>query len=146
MTSRNEVDRVKVDHLTLGQTVTRDLELPALRAADVGGDGLIGIDALQQQRLMDFETRVVRIEDARLPPPKRVYGEIVITAKRRRGQLIPAHVRAGGFPLDAVIDTRLADHDWQHGSARKAVSRTHRKGSTRRLSSVSRAFQRNWES
>ena len=54
--------------------------------------------------MMDFETRVVRIEDARLPPPKRVYGEIVITAKRRRGQLIRAHVRAGGF-LDAVIDT-----------------------------------------
>ena len=55
--------------------------------------------------MMDFETRVVRIEDARLPPPKRVYGEIVITAKRRKGQLILAHVRAGGFPLDAVIDT-----------------------------------------
>lgn len=106
MTARNEVDRVKVDNLTLGQTVTSNLELPALRATDVGGDGLIGIDALQQQRLMmDFETRVVRIEDARLPPPKRVYGEIVITAKRRKGQLILAHVRAGGFPLDAVIDT-----------------------------------------
>jgi len=106
MTARNEVDRVKVDHLTLGQTTTSNLELPALRAADVGGDGLIGIDALQQQRLMmDFETRVVRIEDASLPPPKRVFGEIVITAKRRRGQLILAHVRAGGFPLDAVIDT-----------------------------------------
>ena len=106
MTARNEVDRVKIDQLTLGTTTTTDLHLPALREADVGGDGLIGIDALHQQRLMmDFETRVVRIEDARLPPPKRVAGEIVITAKRRKGQLILAHVRAGGFPLDAVIDT-----------------------------------------
>lgn len=106
MTARNEVDRVKVDQLTLGTTTTTDLHLPALREADVGGDGLIGIDALHQQRLMmDFETRVVKIEDARLPPPKRVAGEIVITAKRRKGQLILAHVRAGGFPLDAVIDT-----------------------------------------
>jgi Aspartyl protease len=106
MTARNEVDRVKVDQLTLGTTTTTDLHLPALRESDVGGDGLIGIDALAQQRLlMDFETRVVRIEDASLPPPKRVFGEIVITAKRRRGQLILAQVRAGGVSLDAVIDT-----------------------------------------
>lgn len=106
MTARHEVDRVKVDHLTLGQSVTRSLDLPALRAADVGGDGLIGIDALAQQRLMmDFETHVVRIEDARLPAPKYTRGEIVITAQRKRGQLILAHVRASGFPLDAVIDT-----------------------------------------
>ena len=106
MTARNEVDRVKVDQLTLGTTTTTDLHLPALREADVGGDGLIGIDALHQQRLMmDFETRVVRVEDATLPPPKRVYGEIVIIGHRRRGQLILTHVRAGGIPLDAVIDT-----------------------------------------
>jgi predicted aspartyl protease len=106
ITARNEVDRVKIDQLTLGTTTTTDLHLPALRESDVGGDGLIGIDALHQQRLMmDFETRVVRVEDATLPPPKHVFGEILIIAKRRRGQLILAHVKAGGFPLDAVIDT-----------------------------------------
>ncbi len=106
MTARNEVDRVKVDQLTLGTTTTTDLHLPALRESDVGGDGLIGIDALHQQRLMmDFETRVVRVEDARLPPQKRVFGEIVIIGHRRRGQLILTRVRAGGVPLDAVIDT-----------------------------------------
>ena len=105
MTARNEVDRVKVDQLTLGPVTTRNLELPALREAHVGGDGLIGIDALAQQRLMmDFETRTVRVEDASLPE-KRFPGAIVITAKRQRGQLILAHVRAGGVSLDAVIDT-----------------------------------------
>jgi hypothetical protein len=105
MTARNEVDRVKVDQLTFGQAITRNLELPALHEAHVGGDGLIGIDALAQQRLMmDFETRTVRVEDATLPA-QQLYGAIVITAKRQRGQLILAHVRAGGVALDAVIDT-----------------------------------------
>jgi hypothetical protein len=105
MTARNEVDRVTVDQLTLGPVTTRNLELPALREAHVGGDGLIGIDALAQQRLMmDFETRTVRVEDASVPE-RFLPGSIVITAKRQRGQLILAHVRAGSVSLDAVIDT-----------------------------------------
>lgn len=104
-TARNEVDRVKVDQLTLGQTTTSNLQLPALREVDVGGDGLIGIDALAQQRLMmDFEARTVKVEDTRVPE-KHVFGEIVITAHRRRGQLILAHVMAGGVPMDAIVDT-----------------------------------------
>src|SRR5687768_7082604 len=105
MTARHVVDRVKVDQMTLGTTTISDLHLPALREADLGGDWMIGIDALSQQRLMmDFEKRLIKVEDARIPV--RSYpGEIVVTAKRRRGQLILTEVRAAGLPLDAVIDT-----------------------------------------
>jgi predicted aspartyl protease len=105
MTARNVVDRVKVAALTLGPTTVRNLELPALREIDLGGDGLLGIDALVQQRLMmDFEKRVIKVEDARIPP-KFYPDEIVITARRQRGQLILTEVRAAGLRLDAVIDT-----------------------------------------
>jgi Aspartyl protease len=104
-TSRNIVDRVKIARLDLGPSVIRDLQVPALREVDLGGDGLIGIDALVRQRLMmDFEQRVIRIEDARTPI-KHYPDEIVITARRQRGQLILTHVSAAGLPLDAVIDT-----------------------------------------
>lgn len=106
MTSRDLVDRVKVDQLTLGPTTVRNLELPALREADVGGDGLIGIDALTEQRLMmDFEKHLIKVEDARTPPREFSPDEIVIVAKRRRGQLILTEVRAGRISLEAVIDT-----------------------------------------
>jgi predicted aspartyl protease len=105
MTSRDIVDRVKVDQLTVGPTTVSNLEVPALREADVGGDGIIGIDALVSKRLMlDFEKRLIKIEDAGvryIPQP----GEIVVTARRERGQLILTHVRAAGLALDAVIDT-----------------------------------------
>jgi len=105
MTSRDIVDRVKVAELRLGPTTVRNLELPALDEEDVGGEGMIGIDALVQQRLMmDFEDRVINVEDASSryrPQP----GEIVVTARRHRGQLILTHVLAAGLPLDAVIDT-----------------------------------------
>ncbi|HVM37563.1 MAG TPA: retroviral-like aspartic protease family protein [Sphingomicrobium sp.] len=105
MTARSIVDRVKVAELTLGPSAIRDLELPALREEDVGGDGVIGIDALVHQRLMmDFEKRLIKVEDARRPY-RALPGEIVVTARRRRGQLILTEVRASGLPLDAVIDT-----------------------------------------
>ncbi|MEA3079164.1 MAG: hypothetical protein QOF05_572 [Sphingomonadales bacterium] len=104
-TSRNIVDRVKVATLTVGVSTITDLELPALRESDVGGDGLIGIDALTQQRLMmDFEANKVRVEDAR-KPVKAQPGDIVVTARRMRGQLILTEVHAGNVALDAVIDT-----------------------------------------
>ena len=105
MTARNIVDRVKVDQLTVGSATVGDLELPALREMDVGGDGMIGIDALVHQRLMmDFEKHVIKVEDARIPV-KREPGEIVIIARRQNGQLILTHVKAAGYDLDAIIDT-----------------------------------------
>ncbi len=105
MTSRDLVDRVKVAELTLGPTTVRDLEVPALREIDLGGDGLLGIDALVRQRLMmDFDKKLIKIEDAS-KPMKYAPGDIVITARRQRGQLILTEVQAQGLKLDAVIDT-----------------------------------------
>ncbi|MBW8745726.1 MAG: aspartyl protease family protein [Sphingomonas sp.] len=105
MTDRSIVDRVRVDSLTLGPTTIQDLQLPTLREGDVGGQGMIGIDALVRQRIMmDFEKRLIKVEDA-TRPPKALPDEIVIIARRSRGQLILTHVRASGLSLDAVIDT-----------------------------------------
>jgi hypothetical protein len=105
MTSRNLVDRVKVAQLTLGPSTIRNLQLPALRETDLGGAGMIGIDALVRQRLMmDFEKRLVKVEDARVREI-RYPGDIVVTARRQRGQLILTQVKAVGLSLDAVIDT-----------------------------------------
>jgi len=105
MTARHIVDRVQVAELSVGSSKFRNLQLPALKEIDVGGDGLIGIDALVQQRLlMDFEKKLIKVEDGRIPF-KPLPGEIVVTAKRKRGQLILTQVRAAGLPLEAVIDT-----------------------------------------
>ena len=54
--------------------------------------------------MMDFERRLIKVEDASVPEKIRP-GDIVVTARRFRGQLILTEVRAAGLPLDAVIDT-----------------------------------------
>jgi predicted aspartyl protease len=105
MTASSRVARVLVDKLGLGPTYATDLELPVLEERDLGGDGMLGIDALAEQRLMlDFDKRLITVEDSRKPPP-RMHGEIVVTARRRRGQLILTQAKANGLAIDAVIDT-----------------------------------------
>lgn len=105
MTESARVGRVLVSELRLGPTTVRDLELPALRERNIGAAGMIGLDALVEQRLMmDFEKRLITVDDARRPSPL-LDGEIVVVARLKRGQLILTQVKANGKPLDAVVDT-----------------------------------------
>ena len=105
MTDSGQVQRVRLDELQFGSATIPDLHLPVLRERDLGAQGMIGLDALVEQRLMmDFEKRVISVDDARRPAP-RFDGEIVVTARMRRGQLILTEARAVGHPVDAVIDT-----------------------------------------
>ena len=105
ITASSTVDRVLVDTLSVGGTEFSALELPVLKDTDLGAAGMLGIDALVEQRLLlDFETRTIKVEDAKLRP-QRMDGEIVVVARRRRGQLILTEARANGRRVDAVIDT-----------------------------------------
>ena len=105
VTESRRVERVLVDALQLGPSAFRDLELPRLDERDIGATGMIGLDALVEQRLMlDFEKRKISVDDAKKPAP-RMDGEIVVTARLKRGQLILTQVSANRLPLDAVVDT-----------------------------------------
>lgn len=105
ITDSQYVDRVLVDELQLGPTRVHDLEIPVLRERDLGAEGMLGLDALVEQRLMmDFEKRLITVDDAHKPPP-REDGMIVVTARLRRGQLILTQARAGNQQVDAVVDT-----------------------------------------
>lgn len=105
MTGSARVARVSVDQLRLGPSDIPRLTLPVLKEEDLGAHGIVGIDALVEQRLMlDFEKRLIKVEDARLPVVE-YDGTIVVRARRQRGQLILTQVTANGFPIEAVIDT-----------------------------------------
>jgi hypothetical protein len=105
ITDSSVVDRVVVDELELGPTAVYNLQLPVLKELDIGAEGMIGLDALVEQRLMlDFEKRTIAVDDALRPLPK-MDGEIVVTARLKRGQLILTQVKAGSTQVDAVVDT-----------------------------------------
>lgn len=109
ITESKVVDRVWVDELQLGPTVTTDLEVPVLDERDMGGDGMIGLDALVNQRLMlDFEDRIITVDDTLADGRNSGMngdGVIVVTGRLQRGQLILTEVSAGREKVDAVVDT-----------------------------------------
>jgi predicted aspartyl protease len=105
MAGSRDVATVEVAALTLGKSAIGPITAPALSARHLGADGLIGIDALADQRLMlDFEKRTITVQDSRLPYTANG-AEIVVTARRRKGQLIITQASVEGRDVSAVIDT-----------------------------------------
>jgi predicted aspartyl protease len=105
MAGFRDVATVEVAALTLGTSEIGPITAPALSGRHLGADGLIGIDALADQRLMlDFEKRTITVQDSRLPYTANG-AEIVVTARRRKGQLIITQASVDGREVSAVIDT-----------------------------------------
>lgn len=107
MAGTSRVSTVRVDRLRVGSSEIKDLSVPALPEVHLGAQGLLGIDALAGQRLMlDFDAKTITVQDTRRPPPTLGGGEeIVITAIRRKGQLILTEAAIGRTPIHAVVDT-----------------------------------------
>jgi predicted aspartyl protease len=96
---------VRLSTLRVGSSLIRDIAAPALSEQFLGGDGLLGIDALVDQRLtIDFEARTVVVQDTHRPEHAAGPDEVIVTARRRKGQLILTQADAG-IPIAAVIDT-----------------------------------------
>ena len=86
---------------------TRDFSasaVPILADADIGADGILGLDGLQGQRvLLDFAQHRITFEAPRRGEDAGF--EIVVTGRRRGGQLILTHAVIDGVDTDVVLDT-----------------------------------------
>ena len=99
------VDTVEIEQLDLGRRSYYNLLAPLLEGRHIGADGILGLDSLQGQRvLIDFRTNAMTIGDAASLGGNRGF-DIVVTARRRSGQLIMTEARIDGVKVDVVIDT-----------------------------------------
>ena len=100
------VDMVFVPSLTLGQKSYNGLVSPVLAARHIGADGILGLDGLQDQRILfDFVLNQIFIEDADKERNRPASREIVVTAKRRSGQLIFTDATISGIKVNVIVDT-----------------------------------------
>jgi predicted aspartyl protease len=97
---------VRIDTLRVGSSVVRDIAAPPLPERFLAAQGLVGIDALADQRLnIDFERKRVTVQDTHRSDLQAGPDEVVVVARRRKGQLILTQAVAGGTNVAAVIDT-----------------------------------------
>ncbi len=100
------VQTVFVPSLTLGKRSYDGLISPTFRSANIGADGVLGLDSLQGQRILfDFLARNISVEDTSEPLRSRSHREIVVTARRRSGQLIFTNATIAGVKTSVIIDT-----------------------------------------
>ncbi len=100
------VNTVYVPELTLGERSYGGLISPIFRATNIGADGVLGLDSLQGQRILfDFLTKKISVEDTNVKLKTRSRREIVVTAKRRSGQLIFTNAIISGIKVNVIIDT-----------------------------------------
>jgi predicted aspartyl protease len=99
------VDTVEIDEINLGRRSYYGITAPVLERVNIGAEGILGLDSLQNQRvLIDFRKNLMAVGDARSLGGDLGF-EIVVTARRRSGQLIMTDARVDGILCDVVIDT-----------------------------------------
>lgn len=105
MGSRREVDMVRLDGLEFAGRLFDNLEAPLLESYNVGADGILGLNSLQDMRvLIDFREDRLLVADADALGGNRGY-EIVVRARRRLGQMIITDARIDGIKTAVIIDT-----------------------------------------
>ena len=120
------VDLVDVAEVNLGSRTFYDLSAPLLEGSHIGADGIIGLDGLQNQRvLIDFKRNLIAVDDARALGGNRGY-EIIVRARRRGDQLIMTNALVDGVKTDVIIDTgaqnSIGNRALQRALARKRLS------------------------
>lgn len=103
--SRNQVELVQLDGLELGSKVINGLMAPVLERSHLGADGIIGLDSLQDFRvLLDFRQGTLAIVDAEQRPSNRGF-EIVVQARSKLGRLIVTDAEIDGVATTIIVDT-----------------------------------------
>lgn len=109
MGGSDEIKTVLIDRLEVSNNVLRDVKAPALQERYLGADGLLGIDALKNQRILfDFVAETMTIEPANskaVRDERDAAGTIIVTARSRLGQLVLVDADANGQDVWVVVDT-----------------------------------------
>ncbi|MEX0341712.1 MAG: retroviral-like aspartic protease family protein [Erythrobacter sp.] len=105
MGSARTVDLVEVDELSFADRSITGLLSPLLYAHNIGADGILGLDSLQNLRvLIDFREDRMLVDDADALGGNEGY-EIIVRARRKLGQMVITNARVNGTRVAVVIDT-----------------------------------------
>jgi predicted aspartyl protease len=100
------VSTARVPSLEFTRPAHKLIEAAVLESANMGADGIVGVDVLRSQRVQfDFENKTMTIVPAAMPDFRAEPGTIVVEARRKNGRLILTDAVANGQAVTVVLDT-----------------------------------------
>jgi predicted aspartyl protease len=100
------VSTATVPNLQLTHNPMRIVDAPLLDSANMGADGILGVDSLRSQRVtFDFTAQTMSIVPSATRDFAEEPGTIVVQANRRNGRLVVTDAAANGLQLTVVLDT-----------------------------------------
>jgi predicted aspartyl protease len=100
------VSTASLPDLQLTRKQVKVIDAPLLEFANMGADGILGVDSLRSQRIMfDFEAKTLSIVPSAAPDFREEPGTIVVQGQRRNGRLIVTEAKANDQSVTVVIDT-----------------------------------------
>ena len=107
-TGASQVRMAFLPELQTGRRSVRAIRAPMLAAADIGADGILGIDSLRSQRVIfDFRQSKLSIQSGPSPGPPEE-GAIIVRARRLDGRLVITNAEIDGVRVNVVLDTGSA--------------------------------------
>jgi predicted aspartyl protease len=137
MSEVSDIATVLIPMLEVGGKSYRDIRAPALERVNLGAEGMLGVDALQAQRVsFDFKRQEMTVVPSRRQQEKWEDGAIVVTARSRYGHLVLIDSSVEGQKVWVIIDTG-AQASVGNTALRHALERHHRLPETQPLTMVS---------
>ncbi|MHA4839026.1 aspartyl protease family protein [Sphingopyxis sp. MSC1_008] len=102
------VPSYRVAALQMSDLHLASVEAPAFFGRHIGAAGLIGVDMLEERRvLIDFRKESMQILETRRRAPSLIKDDdaIVVTARNSAGRLILSDARLNGKRIDVIVDT-----------------------------------------
>jgi predicted aspartyl protease len=100
------VNTAAVNTMQFSKKTLRNVNAVILERANLGADGILGIDSLRSERVtFDFSKGVMTIVPSAVAEPRIDKDTIVVTGKLRSGRLVLTEARAGGHAVSVVVDT-----------------------------------------
>lgn len=102
------VPSFRVAALQMTDLHLKSFDAPAFFGRDIGAAGLIGVDMLEDRRvLIDFNRQSMQILETRKRARPIIHDDdaIVVTARNSAGRLILSDARIDGKRIDVIVDT-----------------------------------------
>ena len=128
ISGRTQVNSFFIDRLTTAAVDLQGLEAPGLERSNLGAYGLLGIDSLEENRvLLDFANQKMDVLPSRRTRGKTKLenGMIVVSANKKAGRMIISSARIDGIRVDIILDTG-AQSSMANLALRDKLRRRHR--------------------